>query len=113
MVSKESIEKAFEAVEIARNTGKIKKGANEVTKVIERGQAKLVLVAENTNPQEIVMHLEPLCKEKTVPFVKVTTKEELGTAAGLSVGTTAVAIVNEGEAKEAIKAVIRLIQDGK
>jgi len=110
MTSKDLTDKALEAIEIARNTGKIKKGANEVTKVIERGIAKLVLVAENTNPQEIVMHLEPLCKEKNIPFVKVPTKEELGTAAGLSVSTTTVAIVNEGESKEAIKAVVRLLQ---
>lgn len=113
MISKELAEKALEAVEIARNTGKIKKGANEVTKVVERGIAKLVLVAENTNPPEIIMHLEPLCKEKNVPFVKVSTKEELGTAAGLSVATTAVAIMNEGEAKDAIKAVARLLQTEK
>ncbi len=110
MTSKELSEKALEAVEIARNTGKIKKGANEVTKVIERGIAKLVLIAENTNPPEIVMHLEPLAKEKNIPFVKIGTREELGTAAGLSVATTAVAIVNEGEAKEAIKSVAKLLQ---
>ena len=110
MTSKELAEKALEAVEIARNTGKIKKGANEVTKVVERGVAKLVLVAENTNPPEIIMHLEPLCKEKNVLFVKVSNKEELGTAAGLSVATTAVAVVNEGEGREAIKNVSRLLQ---
>ncbi len=110
MASKELAEKALEAVEIARNTGKIKKGANEVTKIVERGMAKLVLVAENTNPPEIIMHLEPLCKEKNVPFVKVSTKEELGTAAGLSVATTAVVIVNEGESRDAIKNLTKLLQ---
>src|SRR3989344_3934379 len=113
MISKELTEKALEAVEIAKNTGKIKKGANEVTKVVERGIAKLVLVAENTNPPEIIMHLEPLCKEKNVPFVKVSTKEELGTASGLGVATTAVAIVNEGEANEAVRSVERMLQAQK
>lgn len=102
-VPKEIIEKAYEAVEIAKTTGKIKKGANEATKVVERGTAKLVVIAKDTNPQEIVMHLPPLCEEKGIPYVVVPSKEELGAAAGLSVPTTSVAIVEEGEAKAVIK----------
>jgi len=37
--------KVLEAVEVARNTGKIKKGSNEATKAIEKGDAKLVVYA--------------------------------------------------------------------
>ena len=95
--------KALEAVELAKKTGKIKKGANEVTKIVERGQAKLVVVAKDVNPPEIIMHLPALCEEKKIPFVEVEKKEDLGAAAGLGVGTTAVAIVAEGEAKDLIK----------
>ena len=47
-VSKETQEKAYEAVEIAKKTGKLKKGVNEVTKAVERGIAKLVLIALDT-----------------------------------------------------------------
>lgn len=101
--SKELITNAYEAVELARKTGKIKKGSNEVTKAVERGAAKLVLVAKDVNPPEIIMHFPPLCKEKNVPLMEVPSKEELGAAAGLSVPTGAIAIVVEGEAKELIK----------
>jgi large subunit ribosomal protein L7Ae len=38
-------EKALEIVEVARNSGKIRKGMNEATKAAERGQAKLILIA--------------------------------------------------------------------
>ena len=96
-------EQAYEAVEIARKTGKIKKGANEVTKAIERGTAKLVVYAKDVSPPEITMHLPLLCKDKGIPFVEVPSKEELGTAAGLALGTVAVAIIAEGEAKNLIK----------
>ena len=102
-MEKEIIEKALEAVEIAKNTGKIKKGVNEATKVIEKGAAKLVLVAKDINPEEVTMHLSPLCKEKEVVLVIVPSKDELGTAAGLPVPCAAVAIVTEGEAKNLIK----------
>jgi len=95
--------KILEAVEIARTSGKIRKGANETTKAIEKGQAKLVVYADDVSPKEVVMHLPLLCKEKNVLCLKVSKKEDLGAAAGLSVATTAVAVVKEGEAKGAIE----------
>ena len=99
--------KVLEAVEIARTTGKIRKGANEATKAIEKGIAKLVIYAEDVAPKEIIMHLPLLCKEKNIPCVAVSKKDDLGAAAGLSVSTAAVAIVKEGDAKAAIEAIAR------
>jgi large subunit ribosomal protein L7Ae len=100
-------DKLFEAVEVAKATGKIKKGANEVTKAMEKGEAKLVLYAKDVQPPEITMHIPLLAKEKGVPCFEVASKEELGAAAGLPLGTTAVAIVQEGEAKALLKDIIK------
>jgi len=99
----ENIEKAYEAIEVAKTSGKLKKGANEVTKVVEKGKAKLVVIADDTNPKEIIMHIPLLCEEKKIPCITVPKKEELGAAAGLPVGTSAVAITEEGESKRLIK----------
>ena len=96
-------EKIFEAIELAKASGKIKKGVNEVTKALERGAAKLVVVADDANPKEITMHLPMLSREKETLCMNVTSKEELGVAAGLSVSTAAIAVVQEGQAKDAIK----------
>jgi large subunit ribosomal protein L7Ae len=95
--------KAYEAIELARKTGKIRKGTNETTKAVESGSAKMVFVAKDANPAEIVMHLSPLCKEKEVPCVEVPSKEELGAAAGIGVPTVSVAITKEGESKDLLK----------
>ena len=38
-VPKEVVEAAYEALKVARETGKIRKGTNETTKTIERGKA--------------------------------------------------------------------------
>mgnify|MGYP006308255633 CR=1 FL=1 len=97
----------FEAVEVARSTGKIRKGVNEVTKAIEKGKAKLVVYAQDINPKEITMHLPLLCKEKGIPCKAVDKKDDLGAAAGLQVGTAAVAIVQEGEAKAVVKEIAK------
>ena len=107
-VSKDMQNKAYEAIELAKKTGKIKKGVNEATKSIEKNFAKLVVVAANVNPKEVIMHLKPLCEEKKVPYIEVPNKEELGAAAGLNVATAAVAIIKEGEAKN----IIAEIQNG-
>lgn len=101
--SKEVIDKVLEAIEVAKATGKIKKGTNEVTKAIERGTAKLVAYAKDITPPEIVMHLPLLAKEKGIICVQVPNKEELGASAGIDVPTAAVAVTNEGEAKNIIK----------
>src|SRR3989338_4900908 len=103
MAEKDLAEKALQAVESARTTGKIKKGTNEVTKAVERGTAKLVVIAKDVSPPEILMHLPLLAKEKGIPLVEVEKREELGAAAGLTVPTSGVAIVKEGDAKALIK----------
>ncbi|MCK5282403.1 MAG: ribosomal L7Ae/L30e/S12e/Gadd45 family protein [Nanoarchaeota archaeon] len=94
-----SEDNVLEAIEVAKATGKIRKGSNEATKAIEKGQAKLVAYAKDVEPKEVIMHIPLLCKEKNIPCFEIATKEELGAASGIEVGTSAVAIVNEGEAK--------------
>ena len=99
---KEIVDKVLEAIEVAKATGKIKKGTNEVTKALERGTAKLVAVAGDASPAEIVMHIPVLAEEKGVACVTIPTKEELGASAGIAVPTASVAIVQEGESKALI-----------
>ncbi len=96
-------DKALEAVDIARTSGKIRVGVNEVTKAVERGKAKLVVMAEDVDPQEIMIHIPILCSEKKIPYVYVKTKDELGKAAGLKVSTSSIAVVDDGKAKKNIE----------
>lgn len=100
---KELSDKVLQAVEIARNTGKIRKGTNESTKAVERGDAKLLVIAEDIDPEEIVMHLPSLCDEKKIPYAYVPNKSELGRAAGIDVSSAAVCIVDPGEGKDLLK----------
>ena len=104
-MSEENIDKVLELIEVAKATGKIKKGTNEVTKAIERGTAKVVAYAKDASPAEIVMHIPILAKEKGVPCIAVSTKEELGASAGIEVPTASVAIISEGEGKALLKEV--------
>lgn len=98
--------KIYGLVEAIKVDGKLRKGANEATKSIERNEAKLVIIAADVNPPEVVMHLPILCKEKGIVFVHVPARNELGAAAGLPVGTAAVAIALGGDAKRKLDEVL-------
>ena len=98
--------KILEAVELARSTGYIRRGTNEATKAIERGNAALVVIAKDVDPPEVVMHLPPLCEEKNIPYVKTSSKDELGRAAGIDVRCAAIAIVKPGEAEKVIDEIL-------
>jgi len=95
-------DKAYEIIELAKKSGSIKRGTNEVTKAIERGTAAFVAVADDVSPKEIVMHIPLLAKEKGVPCIQVPSREELGTAAGLAVPAVAIAVTEAGDAKALI-----------
>lgn len=97
----------YEVVEIARKTGKVEKGTNEVTKAIERGTAKLVVVAEDVSPKEITQHLSLLCAEKGIPCTTVDSKKKLGVAVGINISTASVAIIETGEAASHIADIVK------
>ncbi len=95
----EIADKALQLVQIASETGKVRVGTNEVTKSSERAEAKLVVMAEDVDPVEILVHVPMLCEEKRIAYVYVPKKQRLGQSAGLSKSAASVAIVEPGEAK--------------
>ena len=88
----------YDIVEKAAKTGKVDKGVNEVTKAVERGVAKLVVVASDIDPKELTQHLSILCKEKGIKFAEVDSREKLGISVGINRPSAAVAVIEAGEA---------------
>jgi large subunit ribosomal protein L7Ae len=88
-------------------------GTNETTKAVERGQAKLVVIAEDVDPPEVVAHLPLLCEERKIPYVFVPNKEKLGVSAGIDVSSAAAAISNVGEAVALIKEISKRLEELK
>jgi large subunit ribosomal protein L7Ae len=103
---KDVAEKTYQIVEAARDSGKLRKGTNEVTKFIERKDAAFVVMAEDVEPQEILAHLPMLCEEKGIPYGYVPSKAELGVATGLKKPTASAAIVDAGKGKDALKTLV-------
>jgi len=110
----ELAEEALKLIEEVRDSGgKVRKGVNETTKAIERGQAKLVYIAMDVNPPEIVMHLPPLCEERRIPYLFVPSKAELGKAAGIERPASSAAIIDAGEVEGKLQKIIQKIRELK
>jgi large subunit ribosomal protein L7Ae len=105
-VTPEIMERAYETVKLAKEDGKLRKGANEATKAVERGIAKLLVIAMDVDPPEIVAHLPLLSEDKKITYVYVDSKKKLGEAAGIDVPTSAVAVVEAGKGKPLLEEVI-------
>jgi U4/U6 small nuclear ribonucleoprotein SNU13 len=87
----------LELVQQASNYKQLKKGANEATKTLNRGISEFIVMAADTEPLEILLHLPLLCEDKNVPYVFVPSKQALGRACGVSRPVIAASVTtNEG-----------------
>jgi large subunit ribosomal protein L7Ae len=110
---KDLVNEVYEAVKLARQSGKVRKGTNETTKAIERGVSKLVVIAEDVQPPEVVAHLPILCEERNAAYIFVPSKQQLGESLGIDVGSAAAAIVDAGDAQHIVDQVINSISNLK
>lgn len=56
----------------------VKSGLNHVTTLVEQKKAKLVVIAHDVDPIELVLWLPQLCRAKNVPFCFIKSKARLG-----------------------------------
>ena len=103
----------LEAVRVAAQSGKVRKGTNEATKAIERGISKLIIIAEDVEPPEVVAHLPIICDEQGAAYAFVPSKQELGKALGIDVTSAAAAILDSGDAQHIVDQVIESISKVK
>lgn len=100
----------LEAVRVASQSGKVRKGTNEATKAIERGISKLMVIAEDVEPPEVVAHLPIICEEQNAAYAFVPSKQELGKALGIDVTSAAAAIIDAGDANHIVEEVVSSIK---
>ncbi len=87
----------LDIVQQAANYKQLRKGANEVTKTLNRGIAEFIVMAADAEPIEILLHLPLLCEDKNVPYVFVPSKIALGRACGVTRPVIACSVTaNEG-----------------
>ena len=96
-------QKIYDLVQQAQHHDMIKKGANEATKSLNRDLAELIILAADTEPLEIVLHLPLLCEDKNVPYIYIPSKAQLGRATGVSRNVIALAIIRDEKRESMMK----------
>ena len=102
----ELVSPILEALRVSATSGKVVRGTNEATKAIERGISKLIIIAEDVEPPEVVAHLPILCEEQNAAYAFVPSKQELGKALGIDITSAAAAILDSGDAQHIVDQVI-------
>jgi len=99
----------LDLVQQAGHYHQLKKGANEATKTLNRGISEIIILAADTSPLAILLHLPLLAEDKNVPYVYVPSKSALGRSCGVSRAVIAVSITTN-EASD-LMAQIRQLKD--
>merc|ERR1711935_700369 len=77
----------------------LKKGANEAAKTLNRGTAEFIVMAADTEPIEIILHLPLLCEDKNVHYIFVPSKQALGRACGVSRNVCACSVASNDKSQ--------------
>merc|ERR1712146_853289 len=88
----------------------VKMGINHVTTLVEEKKAKLVVIAHDVDPIEIIVWLPALCKARGIPYCIVKSKARLGAVVGKKTATCLAITDVKGENKSDLASVITLAE---
>merc|ERR1719506_1653663 len=87
-----------------------KMGINNVTKLVEEKEAKLVVIAHDVDPIEIVLWLPSLCQARGIPYCVVKSKARLGALVGKKTATCLAVTDVKAEHKADLEALKQLCE---
>ncbi|CCW71671.1 unnamed protein product [Phytomonas sp. Hart1] len=84
-------------------------GLQEVTRVVEKKKARLVVIANNVDPIELVLWMPNLCRANKIPYAIVKDKARLGEAVNQKTATCVAFIDVKAEDEAALKNLVRSV----
>lgn len=78
----------------------MRRGVKEVQKALRKGEKGLVVLAADVSPIDVTSHFPVFCEEKDVPYIFVTSREQLGQASSTRRPTSVAMIVLGGKSKD-------------
>ncbi|THH14675.1 hypothetical protein EW146_g5683 [Bondarzewia mesenterica] len=120
LAQKKLLKKLHKTIKKASKARQVKRGVKEVAKGIRKGEKGLLVLAADITPIDIISHLPVMSEEAQIPYVFVTSKEELGHASSTKRPTSCVMVCpdqkrsakrKEGDAETS--SLLSLIMSGK
>ncbi|KAJ3802758.1 RNA-binding protein [Lentinula aff. detonsa] len=99
LAQKKFLKKIHKTIKKASKARQVKRGVKEVVKGIRKGEKGLLVLAADISPIDIISHLPVLSEEAQIPYVFVTSKEELGFASSTKRPTSCVMICPDQKKK--------------
>ncbi|EIN10623.1 L30e-like protein [Punctularia strigosozonata HHB-11173 SS5] len=103
LAQKKLLKKLHKTVKKASKQRHLKRGVKEVVKGIRKGEKGLVVLAADITPIDIISHLPVMCEDAQIPYVFVSSKEELGHAGSTKRPTSCVFITPDQKKKPKTK----------
>ncbi|KAJ7095390.1 50S ribosomal protein L30e-like protein, partial [Mycena belliarum] len=103
LAQKKLLKKLHKTIKKASKARQVKRGVKEVVKGIRKGEKGVLVLAADINPIDIISHLPVLSEEAQIPYIFVSSKEELGNASSTKRPTSCVLISDPSQAKKKAK----------
>ncbi|KIP10626.1 hypothetical protein PHLGIDRAFT_101064 [Phlebiopsis gigantea 11061_1 CR5-6] len=99
LAQKKLLKKLHKTIKKASKQRQVKRGVKEVVKGIRKGEKGLLVLAADITPIDIISHLPVMSEDAGVPYVFVTSKEELGHASSTKRPTSCVMVCPDQKKK--------------
>ncbi|KAJ7700097.1 50S ribosomal protein L30e-like protein [Mycena rosella] len=99
LAQKKLLKKLHKTIKKASKARQVKRGVKEVVKGIRKGEKGLLILAADINPIDIISHLPVLSEEAQIPYIFVSSKEELGNASSTKRPTSCVMVCPNQKSK--------------
>ncbi|KAI7985634.1 H/ACA ribonucleoprotein complex subunit 2-like protein [Camellia lanceoleosa] len=95
LAGKKLSKRTFKLVRRAAGHKCLKRGVKEVVKSIRRGHKGLCVIAGNISPIDVITHVPILCEEAEIPYIYVSSKEDLANAGATKRPTCCVLVLTK------------------
>ena len=92
LASKKMTKRVYKLVKKGCASKFVKRGVKEVVKAIRNGEKGCCIVAGDISPIDVICHIPIMCEDRSIPYIYIPSKHDLGAASGTKRPTSCVLI---------------------
>lgn len=92
LASKKLTKRVYKTAKKASKAKSIRRGVREVVKSLRKGEKGLVVLAGDVSPIDVLTHIPVYCEDKSIPYVYIPSRRDLGSAIQTKRPTSAILI---------------------